>query len=182
MVSLRCRDEIEAEFRVRGILMPEISQGMVDFEDELTECQWVGLKEGLSDLGFEVLDDTESKLLDSISDLVDQLISQNRELSIMDYPEYLKKELGVNDPKLAKIFIQVYGIDLLQYIAVRQVERIKEMILYEDKEPSEIAALLRFESEAHMTHTFKNITGLLPVYYKRIKEKRLEVRKRNGFE
>lgn len=181
MVGSRCKDEIEEELKGRGILMPEINQGMVEFQDELTECEVVQLKEGLSNLGFEVLDDAASQLLERISDLIDQMVYQNQELVTADYPVYLKNKLGFDDSEVTKIFTQIYGIDLLQYIAIRQVERIKEMILYENKEITEIAAFLHFESESQMMQLFKNITGLMPEYYKRIKEKRLEVRKRNGF-
>lgn len=181
MIGSRCKDEIEEELKERGILTPEISQGMVEFQDELTECQWVGLKEGLLALGYEVLDDKTGQLLDSISNLTGQLISEDQELQIADYPVYLKNKLGFDSLEVEKIFTQVYGVDLLQYIAIRKVERIKEMILYENKEPAEIAVSLRFENEAQMTRLFKDITGLMPVYYKLIREKRLEVRKRNGF-
>ena len=178
---MRCGDRIGEELNKWGIRVPEINQGILEFHHELDGLQLLKLKEGLFDLGFEVLDKVESDLLDRVSEIVKELIYEKPEIDLHDYPAYVRKQMGFDDSEIMRLFSQVHGVDLIQYATIQQVERIKEMILYEGRKLGEIVELLHFKSATHLTRTFQKITGLSPSYYNEIKNKRQEVRKESGF-
>jgi YesN/AraC family two-component response regulator len=84
-------------------------------------------------------------------------------------------KLGFDYSEITHLFSEVHGINLPQYIEVQQVERMKEMLLYEDLKVKDIAASLHYRNGAQLTRIFKKVTGLTPFYFKKLKEKRLEV-------
>lgn len=178
MVSSRCSIKISQELEEKGIVMPEISQGMLKFQEELDGLQLLQLKEVLLDLGFEVLDELESDLMDSISQTIEKLIYEQPEIALEEYPFIVKNGLGGDHLNMMLVFSLVYGVDLIQYAVVQQVERIKEMILYEGRPSEEIVKLFQFKNEDQLNRNFQKITGLKPSYYEKIRNKRLEVQNR----
>ena len=80
-----------------------------------------------------------------------------------------------------EIFSQVHGVDLVQYATIQQVERIKEMILYEGRKLKEIAEIFQFKNKGQLKRTFERITGLTPEFYKEIRIKRSKIREESGF-
>ena len=179
MVGSRCCDRIGKGLIKLGV-MTEVSQGVIEFQDELDGIELLQLKEILLELGFEVVDSENSKLLDRICSLINELIYRNPEMQVQDYLKYLEK-LGLTDFETLQVFSQVYGVDLLQYITSQQVERIKEMLLYEGLELKDILELFQFKNADQLTKLFERNTGLRPSYYIKIRNKRLEIRKENGF-
>ena len=182
MVSIRCKKLVGAELEKLGVVMPKINQGVVEFHEELTTEQEAQFQKRILKLGFEVLDDLNSKLLNRISVSITKLIYKDTEIQRKDYPAYLVDKLGFDYSEITNLFCEVHGIDLPQYIAIQQVERMKEMLLYEDLKVKEIAEKLHYRNSAQLTRIFKKITGLTPFYFKKLKEKRLEVRKANQSE
>lgn len=176
MVGTRCCDRIGEELRKLEIGMPEISQGVVEFHEELDGAQLLRLKEGLLELGFEVVSSGQNDLLDQVSSRIRDLIYQEPGLDVGDYPAYIEAELNPEDPDLMKVFSQVHGVDLVQYAAIQQVERIKEMLLYEDVQLKEIVEIFHFKNRNHLTQVFEGMTGLTPSYYKKIRKKREKIR------
>lgn len=176
MYSTRCRERIEEELARLGITMSDIDQGLIEIQEELTEGQVFLMKEILLELGYEILDGANSKLLDSISEEIDKLILENPEVSSRNYPSYLTKKLKFNYSDIAELFLKVYGISLPQYVTIRQVERIKEMLLYEDRTIQEIAAIFHYKDGDQLARTVKKVTGLTPSYYKQLKKRRSEFR------
>lgn len=181
MVSLRCHVRICEELGERGIVMPEINQGVLEFQEELDGFQILQLKEGLLGLGFEVLDEAESDQLERVSDIIRMLIYHQPRIPLEEYPDLVKEKLGADYTPMMVIFSQVYGVDLLQYAMIQQVERIKELILYEGTSLVEILKLFDLKNSTQLIRNFQKITGLKPSYYKEIRKKRLEVQKENGF-
>lgn len=176
MVSTRCCDRIGEELRKQEIGMPEISQGVAEFHEELDGAQLLRLKESLLELGFEVVSSGQNDLLDQVSSLIRNLIYQKPEMDIGDYPAYIETELDVKDSDLMKVFSQVHGVDLVQYVAIQQVERIKEMLLYEDVRLNEIVEIFHFKNRLHLAQIFERMTGLTPSYYKKIRKKREKIK------
>lgn len=162
--------------------MPKINQGMVEFQEELTAEQEIQFQKRVLKLGFEVLDDANSKLLDRISASITDLIYKHPEIPRQDFPAHLIEKFGFDHSEITNLFSEVYGINLLQYIAIQQVERMKEMLLYDDLKVKEIAEILHYRNGVQLTRIFKKITGLTPFYFKKLKEKRLEIRNGNGSE
>lgn len=179
MVSIRCKKLVGTELKKLGVIMPKINQGTVEFQEKLSAEQKSRFQERILKLGFEVLDTANSKLMDRISALIMELIYKHTEMPRADYPAHLIEKLGFDYSEITNLFSEVHGINLPQYILVLQVERVKEMLLYEELKVKEIAEMLHYRNGAQLTRTFKKITGLTPFYFKKLKEKRLEVRKEN---
>ena len=178
MVSNRCREKIEKELIALDLAVSEIDQGILEFEEELDAGQLFQLKEALSELGYEVLDVLDGILLDRISELITELVYKNPKMPKEDYPANLAKKLGPNYAEAVNLFLQVYEIDLLQYIEIQYVERIKEMLLYENRTIQEIVGVFQYKNAAELTRLFKKVTGLTPSYYEQIKEMRLDFKKK----
>jgi AraC-like DNA-binding protein len=176
MVSHRCKEKIEKELTALGLMASEIDQGILEFEEELTAGQRFQLKEGLLELGYEVVDVFDSILLDHISESITELIYKNPRMPRENYPAYLTKKIGFNYSRVVNLFLQVYEIDLSQYIDIQHVERVKEIILYENWTIQEIAAAFQYKNVAELTRLFKKVTGLTPSYYEEIKKIRLDFR------
>jgi len=177
MVSLRCKKLVAKELKKLGVVMPRINQGVVEFQEELSPEQKIRFQKRIIKLGFEVLDDENSKLLDHISASISDLIYKYPEISRQQYPDYLIEKWGFDYAEITHLFSEVHGVNLPQFILVQQIERIKEMLLYEDLNVKEIAKLLHYRNGAQLTRVFKKITGLTPFYFKKMKEKRMEVQK-----
>ncbi|WP_294675814.1 AraC family transcriptional regulator [uncultured Fluviicola sp.] len=177
MVSLRCKKLVAQELKKLGVVMPRINQGMVEFQEELSAEQGTRFRERILKLGFEVLDDENSKLLDRISTSISDLIYKHPEMSRQQYPDHLIEKLGFNYSEITYLFSEVHGVNLPQFIIIQQVERIKEMLLYEDLSVKQIALQLHYRNGTQLTRVFKKITDLTPFYFKKMKEKRMEVQK-----
>jgi AraC-like DNA-binding protein len=180
MVSIRCKKLVGTELEKLGVIMPKINQGVVEFQEKLTAEQKKQFQKRILKLGFEVLDDSKSKLLDRISISITKLIYHHTQIQRKDYPAYLIDKLGFDYSEVTDLFCEVHGINLPQYIAIQQVERMKEMLLYEDLKVKEIAVILHYTNGAQLTRIFKRITGLTPFYFKKLKQTRLEVRNENN--
>lgn len=179
MVGSRCCDRLGEELLKWG-MMPEVSQGVLYFQEELEWGQLLQLKESLFEMGFEVVDHESGKLLEQIADSIKMLIYQNPEIAIDSYPEHLQQQ-GLMEPEIMEIFSQVHGVDLVQYATIQQVERIKEMILYEGRKLKEIAEIFQVKNKGQLKRTFERITGLTPEFYKEIRIKRSKIREESGF-
>lgn len=174
MVSLRCKKLVGAELKKLGVVMPKINQGIVEFQEQLSAEQQDQFQKRILKLGFEVLDEAHSKLLDRISTSITDLIYKHPEMSRQEYPDYLIDKLGFDYSEITHLFSEVHGINLPQFILIQQVERIKEMLLYEDMKVKEIAKALHYLNGTQLTRVFKKITGLTPFYFKKLKERKLE--------
>jgi AraC-like DNA-binding protein len=82
------------------------------------------------------------------------------------------KKIGLHSTYLSNIFSEVKGITIQQFIINHKIERVKELLLYDEMNLSEIAYLLNYSSVAHLSGQFKKVTGLSPSYFKQLKKKR----------
>lgn len=175
MVSIHCKKLVVRELERLEVKVLEINLGVVKFQEKLTANQLSSLKHILPKFGIGIVDVVSSDLLDRIFESINELIYINPKMPRQNYPAYLKKELGFNYYETMNLFSDVNGMNLHQYIIIQQVERIKELILYEDYKIQEIAAMFYYKNGRQLTKTFKEVTGLAPFYYKKLKEKRFEL-------
>lgn len=178
MVGSRCYEKIGGELVKWGIAS-EVSQGVIEFHKEPDGLQILQLKEGLWEMGYVVVDEMNCERLDEISALITKLIYRHPEIPVSGYPEYLLEQ-GHLDHETMQLFSQVHGMDLVQYATLQQVERIKEMLLYEDRKLKEIVEIFHFKSKGQLKRTFERITGLTPKFYKEVRNKRSKIREESG--
>jgi AraC family transcriptional regulator len=164
MVCDRCIMAVEQALEKQGLHPEKIVLGEVTLkEDHLTKDQLNRLDNALADLGFERIDDRKARLIESIKNKVIQMIHHTDILDRkFNWSTVLAEELNYEYNHLSSLFSSVEGITLEQYIIRQKIERVKELLFYDELSLSEIANKLGYSSVAHLSAQFKKITGLTP--------------------
>jgi len=172
MVSLRCKLLVKAELEKLGQKKALVELGMVELFDEISRQDLELLKANLLRSGLELLDDKRSILVEKIKSIIIALIHHTDELPKVNYSDYISEKLDYDYTYLANTFSEVKGITIQHFIIMHKIERVKELILYDELSLSEIAYKMHYSSAAHLSNQFKKITGLTPSFFKQLKEKR----------
>lgn len=172
MVSLRCKMMVKEELKKLGLRYVVVELGMVEILEDITQEQREQLKENLLWSGLELLDDKKSILIDKIKNVIVEMIHYSDELPKVNYSDYLSEKLGYDYAYLSNIFSEVKGITIQQFIIIHKIERVKELLLYDELNLTEICYQLHYSSVAHLSNQFKKTTGLTPSFYKQLKQKR----------
>ena len=172
MVSLRCKMLVKDELEKLGLTDVVIALGMVDVLEDITAAQQEQLKVNLLRSGLELLDDKKAILIEKIKNVIIEMVHYADELPIINYSDYISQKLNYDYTYLSNIFSEVKGITIQQFIIVHKVERIKELLLYDELSLTEISNKLHYSSAAHLSNQFKKVTGLSPSFYRQLKEKR----------
>lgn len=172
MVSLRCRMMVKEELKKLGIKYTVIDLGMVEILEELSQIQHEQLRKSLSKSGLELLDDKRSILIEKIKNVITEMIHYTDEIPKENYSDYISEKLGYDYTYLANTFSEVKGITIQQFIIINKIEKVKELLLYNELNLTEISYKLHYSSVAHLSNQFKKVTGLSPSYYKQLKQKR----------
>lgn len=172
MVTMRCKLIVKEELEKLGIHSVDIDLGLVETVEDLTSKEREQLKNGLARMGLELMDDKKSILIDKIKTLIIEMIHYSDELPKMNYSDYLSVKLNYDYTYLSNIFSEVKGITIQHFIIIHKIEKVKELLLYDELNLSEISYKLHYSSAAHLSNQFKKITGLSPSFYKKLKRKR----------
>jgi AraC-like DNA-binding protein len=173
MVSLRCKMVVRDELRKIGIVAVILDLGMVEILEDITQAQHDALKVSLAKFGLELLDDKRSILIDRIKSAIIEMIHYQEEIPKVNYSDYLSEKLGYDYTYLSNIFTEVNGTTIQQFIILHKIEKVKEFILYDQLNLTEIAYRMHYSSVGHLSNQFKKITGLSPTFYKQLKQKRI---------
>lgn len=174
MVSLRCKMIVREEFLRQGVTHPVVELGVVDINQDLTKLQLEDIKKNLAKTGLELLDDHKTILIERIKSLIIDMIHYKEELPKVKYSDYISENLQYDYTYLSNIFSEVKGTTIQHYIIMHKIERVKELLLYDELSLSEISYKLHYSSVAHLSNQFKKLTGLTPSYFKQMKKKRRE--------
>jgi AraC-like DNA-binding protein len=172
MVSLRCKMMVADELKMLGLQYITIDLGMVETIELLTLLQRDQLKENLLRSGLELLDDKKSILIEKIKNVITEMIHYADQLPQINFSDYISEKLDYDYTYLANVFSEVNGITIQQFIIIHKIEKVKELLLYDELNLTEIAYKLQYSSVAHLSNQFKKITGLTPSFYKQLKSKR----------
>ncbi|MFN3381333.1 MAG: helix-turn-helix domain-containing protein [Runella zeae] len=172
MVSLRCKMVVKQEFQKLGINDLTIELGMVETVADVTESQQEQLKINLLKSGLELLDDKKKILIEKIKNVIIEMIHYSEDIPKTNYSDYISEKLDYDYTYLSNIFSEVKGITIQQFIIIHKIERVKELLLYDEFNLTEIAYKMHYSSVAHLSNQFKKITGLSPSFYKQLKQKR----------
>lgn len=175
MVSLRCKIVVKGELKKMGIKHTISPQGAIEFFDEISQSQFDELKKNLQRLGLELLNENNSRLVDRIINLIIEEIHYSDELPKLSFADFISKNIDSGHEAVLKIFSDVKGISVIQFMIIQKIERIKELLLYEDLTLAEISEKLNYRNEQFMTSQFKKYTGLTPTYFRQLKKERMSI-------
>ncbi len=172
MVSLRCKMVVRDKLKELGLKFDNIDLGMVEMQEPITPSQRMQLKENLLKCGLELMDNKKSILIEKIKNVIVEMIHYSDELPLKNYSDYISEKLQQDYTYLSNMFSEVKGITIQQFIIIHKIEKVKELLLYDELNLTEIAFKLHYSSVAHLSNQFKKVTGLSPSFYKQLKQKR----------
>ncbi|MDO9274311.1 MAG: AraC family transcriptional regulator [Lutibacter sp.] len=171
MVSNPCKMMVKEELKKLGLHFIVVDLGEVDIMEDISEEQREQLKIDLSQLGLELLDDKRIVLIEKIKNIIIEMIHNSDETIKIKFSDFLSEKLHYDYTYLANLFSEVQGISIQQFMILHKIERIKELIFYDELSIKEIAYRLNYSSVAHLSNQFKKVTGLSPGHFKQLKDK-----------
>ncbi|MFN6944321.1 MAG: AraC family transcriptional regulator [Cytophagaceae bacterium] len=168
MVCPRCIRVVEEELAKAGFQVKQVVLGEVLIESS-QKPDSEHLKDILEAAGFELLEDKNAQVVDQIKQLIIQLIHYSKKRPRVNFSEYLSKEVGRDYSSLSHLFSSKENITIEKYIILQKIEKVKELLVYNELSLSEIAYQLDYSSVAHLSSQFKNVTGFTPTEFKKQK-------------
>jgi len=167
MVSARCKMLVKDELRKLGLHFI-----VVDIMDQMTPEQLQLFREGLLRAGLELMDDHKAILIEKIKNIIIEMIHYEHEPVKINFSNFLSDKLKHDYTYLANLFSEVTGTTIEHYIINHKIERVKELLVYDELNLTEISYKLNYSSVAHLSTQFKKITGLTPTFFKQLKQKK----------
>jgi AraC family transcriptional regulator len=167
MVCNRCIMVVQQEFEKAGLKPVAVSMGEVEISKEPSGKQLQQIKTAMESLGFEILDNQRQKLIEKVKAL---LIEKVQSANIDEHfilSDFLAKKLHKEYSQVSRLFPQVEGVTIEQFFILQKIEKVKELLVYNEETLSEIAWKLGYSSVAHLSAQFKKVTGLTPSLYKK---------------
>lgn len=172
MVSNRCKMAVKEELKKLGLHFIVVELGEVEVMETITPEQRDELKIELLNAGLELMDDKRAVLIGKIKNAVIEMVHYTDEPIKVNFSDYLSEKLNHDYTYLANLFSEVQGITIEHFIINHKIERIKELIIYDELNITEIAWKMNYSSVAHLSNQFKKVTGLSPSHFKKLKDKR----------
>lgn len=172
MVSLRCKMLVKEELKRLGLHYVIVDLGKIEILEDISPFQFQELKKNLAISGLELLDDKKSILIEKIKNVIVEMVHYTDEIPKVNYSDYISEKLNHDYTYLSNIFSEVKGITIQQFIINHKIERVKELLLYDELNLTEISYILNYSSVAHLSNQFKKVTGLSPTFFKQLKQKR----------
>lgn len=160
MVCPRCISAVSDLFVSEGVTVKSINLGDVETVEELTQDQLLSVGKKLKDIGFELLDDPRSQLIEQIRVAVQQWVRMDEERPKLS--DYLSRHLNKDYSTISKLFSEVRGVTIERFSILHRIEYVKELLCYSQLSTSEIAYRLGYSSPAHLSSQFKQVTGMTP--------------------
>lgn len=172
MVSLRCKLVVKYELEKLDLDYTNIELGIIDIKGDITDDIKQQLKLNLAVSGLELLDDEKSILINKIKNVIVEMVHYSEEIPKLNFSDYISETLGYDYKYLSNLFSEVNGITIQHFIINHKIERVKELLLYDELNLTEISYKLHYSSVAHLSNQFKKVTGQSPSFYKKLGKKR----------
>lgn len=172
MVSTRCKIAVKEELKKLGLHFIFVDLGKVEIMENISELQKKNLKTALLRLGLDLMDDKRTELIEEIKSSVIQMIHYSEETVKVNFSVFLSEKLNFDYTYLSNLFSEVQGTTLEHFIISHKIERIKELIIYDELNITEIAQMMNYSSVAYLSNQFKRITGFSPSQFKQLNDKR----------
>ncbi|WP_345156649.1 helix-turn-helix domain-containing protein [Pontibacter saemangeumensis] len=179
MVCDRCKRVVAEELDKLGYTVLQVGLGEADIASPGGEVDLEQIREVMQANGFELLDDRKTKLIEQVKLAIIALVHQGEEAALhINTSDYIAEKVGVDYHYLSTLFSSFEGITIEKYLILQRIERVKELLVYNELSLKEIAYMLGYSSVAHLSNQFKKVTGLTPSHFKQLKtEKRKTIDK-----
>ena len=159
------RQQVEA----LGHPIARIKLGEVEFVKPVGAYKLAEIETALIDHGFELLKGRDAAAVEKVKKLIlDHLHWREQKPSSMNFSDYLAKEIGMNYFAISKLFSSTEGLTIEKFLILQKIERVKELLVYNQKSLSEIAFELEYSSVSHLSRQFKSVTGLTPSSFRKL--------------
>lgn len=172
MVCNRCIMVVENELKKMGIEPLSVELGEVTLRESITEKKKEEINKILQSFGFSLMSDKKGRLIEQIKTSIIELVHYgNNELQI-NISDYLSNKVKLDYTYISNIFSEITGTTIEKYFIAQKIEKVKELLVYDELTLSEIADKMNYSSVAYLSAQFKKNTGFTPTHYKQIKEKK----------
>ena len=172
MVSIRCKLMVKDALKQLGLHYVFVNLGEIDILEELTTEQREQLRTALHKSGLELMDDKKAILIERIKNAIVEMVHYSDEPLKINFSVFLAEKMQYDYTYLANLFSEVVGATIEHFIIAHKIERVKELIVYDELNLTQISYLLNYSSVAHLSNQFKKVTGLTPSHFKKLKLKR----------
>lgn len=172
MVCIRCKMLVKEELTRLGLHYTAVELGEATISEDITPAQHDAIKAALLKSGLELMDDKKSVLIQKIKNVIIELVHYTEEPLTVNFSTFLSEKLQHDYTYLANLFSDVQGVTIEKFIITHKIERVKELLVYNELTLTEIAYQMHYSSVAHLSTQFKKITGLTPSHFKQLKDKR----------
>lgn len=155
-----------------GLHFIVVDLGEVEIMESISPEQREDLKAALLVSGLELMDDKRAVLIERIKNVITEMIHYSEEAPKTNYSDYISEKLKYDYTYLSNLFSEVKGITIQQFIIIHKIEKVKELLLYEELNLTEISYKLHYSSVAHLSNQFKKVTGLTPSHFKQLKDRK----------
>lgn len=169
MVCNRCIMVVKSELEKQGINPVSIVLGEVTLSGGLNTEQKEKLSKNLEDLGFALIDDKRARLIEQIKNAIIELVHYNNNELKVNLSDYISDKLHHDYNYISNLFSEIEGSTIEKYFIAQKIERVKELLVYDELTLNEIAFKLNYSSVAHLSSQFKKVAGLTPSHFKQIK-------------
>jgi YesN/AraC family two-component response regulator len=170
MVCSRCKMVVKAQLESKGLRLLSVNLGEVEIEGDLSKDQLSQLNSSLKTLGFELIDDKKSQTIEKLKNLIVTLVHHTDHDIKTNLSSFITSQIHQDYNYLSNLFSEVEGTTIEKYFIAQRIERVKELIVYDELSLSEIAGQLGYSSVAYLSNQFKKVTGFTPSYFKSLKE------------
>jgi len=169
MVSFRCKLLVKAELDKLGLLYTSVELGEVQLREGLSADQHARLSTALLKSGLELMSSKKTILIEKIKHIVIEMVHHQGDAPVLNASAFISSKLDYDFNYLSKLFSEVKGTTIEHCIIAHKIERVKELLLYDELNLTEISYQLNYSSVAHLSSQFKKITGLTPTHFKKMK-------------
>jgi len=161
---------VKAQLETIGLQPLSVNLGEVEIKDNLSKDQLAQLDTSLKTLGFELIDDKKSQTIEKIKNTIVTLVHHTDHDIKTNLSSFITSQIHQDYNYLSNLFSEVEGTTIEKYFISQRIERVKELIVYDEMTLSEIADQLGYSSVAYLSNQFKKVTGFTPSYFKSLKE------------
>jgi AraC-like DNA-binding protein len=169
MVCNRCKILVKSTLEKLELHPMHVELGEIELEENDISSKKEKLKLQLQSFGFDLLDDKKTKTIEKVKNLITDLVQNKNNNLEITLSEFLSRELNQDYSSISNLFSEVEGITIEKYQILQKIEKVKELLIYDEINLTQIAFQLNYSSVAYLSNQFKTVTGLTPSYFKKMR-------------